>query len=75
MRTASPAWRNPPEDTRPRVLVVENDHEMATVLRDALVRAGFDVAGEASGEASRLRGARRYLEKPVRLVVFVKASS
>ncbi|OGL21130.1 MAG: hypothetical protein A3G44_15835 [Candidatus Rokubacteria bacterium RIFCSPLOWO2_12_FULL_73_47] len=109
----------------PRVLVVEDDAEMAAVVRDALARAGFDVALEGSGEgaiaaaerarfdavvvdkelprlsgldlvsflshrapatpivlltafggalvaeAARLRGATRYLEKPVRLAVLV----
>ena len=53
MQTANLVWRNAPEGARrPRVLVVDDDAEMAAVVRDALARDGFDVAVEGSGEAA-----------------------
>src|SRR3972149_3965170 len=57
----------------PRVLVVEDDAEMAAGVRDALARAGFAVAPAGAGAAGAAgrRGAPRSLEKPVRLAVLV----
>jgi DNA-binding response OmpR family regulator len=43
---------NTPEPRRPSVLIVDDDVEMAALLRDAFNREGFDAVAEFSGRAA-----------------------
>ena len=48
-------------ETRPRILVVDDELDMVTLLQDLLQRAGFETHGAASGaEARRALAARAY---------------